>query len=91
MEPVQNEPKMTDAIIAELLIFVQSLSRWKTPALAPDSSLFESQRLDSMNFSELVGFVETQYQITIRARDMIPENFDTIDRLANLVRELQTR
>ena len=82
---------MSEALEEEILSFVQTICRRQETSLANESSLFESQRLDSMNFSELLGFLETRYQIKVRARDMIPENFDTIQRLAKFIRQLQTK
>ena len=53
--------------------------------LGDDVSLIESDLVDSTGILELVAFVETTYNVTVRDADIVPANFDTIGRIASFV------
>ena len=53
--------------------------------LGDDVSLIESDLVDSTGILELVAFVETTYNITVRDADIVPANFDSIGRIASFV------
>lgn len=56
-----------------------------------DSDAFmENGILDSMNVMELVGFVEQQFGIPVADHEIVPEHFDSIERLAAFVRGKQS-
>ena len=55
-----------------------------------DASLLEAGIIDSIGVMELVTFVSQTYQITVPPEDISPDNFDTINRLANYVQHKQT-
>lgn len=48
-------------------------------------SLLEAGALDSTGVIELVGFLEETFGIPIRDEDLVPENFDAIDRITRFV------
>jgi len=51
--------------------------------------LLESGILDSLGILELVGYMEQHYKIVVSDEDLIPENFESIDRIASyIVRKL---
>lgn len=50
-------------------------------ALADDTSLLESGRVDSTGVLTLVAFVEDTYGLEVSDEDLVPENFDSIDRI----------
>ena len=50
------------------------------------ASFLENGIIDSMNVLELVMFVEEKYNIKVSDNDIIPDNFDSVERLANFVR-----
>ena len=43
-----------------------------------DDALFESGLLDSLNFLQLVEYIENQFGIIVEDSDMVNENFDSI-------------
>jgi acyl carrier protein len=51
-----------------------------------DSSLLAEGILDSMAILELVTWAQKTFGITIEIRDITPENFDSIARLASFIR-----
>ena len=62
------------------------------PALLPlanDTSLMESNILDSVAFLNLVMFLEEQFGIHVNDWDLTRENFETVDAIAAFVRERQ--
>jgi acyl carrier protein len=51
-----------------------------------DASFLDKGIVDSMNVLELVSFVEKQFGIAVEDQDLIPDNFDSVSRLAGYVR-----
>ena len=55
--------------------------------LQRDTSFQESGILDSMGFLSLITFVEEKYAIQIKDREIIPENFDSLHKIAGFVEQ----
>ena len=55
--------------------------------LSEDTSFQESGILDSMGFLSLITFVEEKYAIQIKDREIIPENFDSLHKIAGFVEQ----
>ncbi|AND67926.1 hypothetical protein ATSB10_04720 [Dyella thiooxydans] len=53
--------------------------------LANDASLLEKGVIDSTGVLELAMFLETQFGISVRADDLLPQNFDSVDSMAGFV------
>jgi len=51
-----------------------------------DASFLDKGVVDSMNVLELVSFVEKQFGIVVEDQDLVPDNFDSVGRLADYVR-----
>jgi acyl carrier protein len=65
------------------------LFREDREALSGSESLIEAGLIDSTGILELVAFVEERFRIEISDADLVPANFDSIDRIAAyLVRAL---
>ena len=59
--------------------------------LQDDASLMDSGIIDSTGILELITFMETTYHVTIENEEMIPENLDSVSRLARfLTRKLDS-
>ncbi len=56
---------------------------------ADDVSFLDQGIVDSMNVLELVNFVEERYGVKVDDRDIVPDNFDSVARLAAYVRSKQ--
>lgn len=51
-----------------------------------DASFLEEGIVDSQGVMELVAFVEEQFQLRVDDEDIVPDNFDSVSKLANYVR-----
>lgn len=53
--------------------------------LTDETSLIESGIIDSTGAAELVAFLEAQYDLTILDEEFVPENLDSVARIAAFV------
>jgi len=51
-----------------------------------EESLLERGVLDSMAMVELIAFLEREFSVKVARTDMVPENFDSIQAIAQFVR-----
>ena len=61
----------------------------RDPALLPlanETSLLESDILDSLNLLRLVVFLEERFGITMGDTDLLPENFDSVNTICAYLR-----
>ena len=58
----------------------------KHETIKNDDLLMESGILDSLGVVELVTYLEQQFKIVVSDEDLVPENFQTIQHLANFLR-----
>jgi acyl carrier protein len=58
-------------------------------ALTETTPLITTGILDSIATLKLVGFLENQFSISVEAHETDPENLDTVERMAKLVRSKQ--
>jgi acyl carrier protein len=54
-------------------------------ALTDEESLLDAGIVDSTGVLEIIGFLEDTYEIEVADEEMIPENLDSIERIAALV------
>jgi acyl carrier protein len=75
------------ALKSELRQFVTDSFMFGRPSkrFADDDSFLEMGIIDSTGVMELVAFLEERYAIKFQDRDLIPDNLDSIDRLAQFV------
>ena len=66
--------------ILENLLFTDDPSQ-----LPDDASLLDRGIIDSTGVLEIVLFLEEEFGIKVKDADMLPENFDTVDRMAQFV------
>lgn len=57
--------------------------------LGEDDSLLEMGIVDSTGVLDLVAFVEESFGISVADREITPENFDSISRLADFIKRKQ--
>jgi acyl carrier protein len=82
MQTIRHEIR---AFIIENFLFGQADS-----PLGPGDSFLEGGILDSTGVLELVGFLEERFAITVADDEMIPDNLDSVERVAQFVeRKLQ--
>lgn len=61
-----------------------------TATLAGDDSFLDKGIIDSTGILELVAFVEDRYRIKVEDRELLPDNLDSINRLAAFIRRKQS-
>jgi acyl carrier protein len=54
--------------------------------LSDDTPLFRTGIIDSFGLLSLVQYLETEFSISVRDEEMLPENFENIRTIAQLVR-----
>ena len=57
--------------------------------LTDSGSLLEMNIIDSTGVLELVGFLEETFEITIEDDELVPENLDSINRIADFINRKQ--
>jgi acyl carrier protein len=58
-------------------------------ALSDDDSLLDNGVIDSTGVLELIAFLEDRYQITVEDMELVPENLDSVSRLAGFIQRKQ--
>ncbi len=53
--------------------------------LDDDASFLEQGVIDSLGFMELVAFVEKEYGIKVGPQDLVPDNFDSVNKLSRYI------
>jgi len=59
--------------------------------LSHHDSLLEKGLLDSTGVLEVVMFIEQRYGITVDDHELIPDNLDSVDRIASFVERKRSR
>ncbi len=57
--------------------------------LDPDENLLESNILDSLSLMRIVIFLEEQFGTPVDDGELVPENFQTVNRIKSLVTNKQ--
>ncbi len=53
--------------------------------LSDQKSLLGSGVIDSTGVLELIAFLEQEYHVKFRDSDLVVENFDTVEKIANFI------
>jgi acyl carrier protein len=59
--------------------------------LRDSDALLESGILDSLGVLDLVSFLEQQFSIVVADDELVPENFQTVERIVTFVESRTTR
>ena len=57
---------------------------------ADDASLLEAGIIDSIGVMELVTFVGNTFKVTVPPEDILPDNFDSVQKLTDYIRRKQS-
>ena len=74
-----------DALKNELFDYVKENTFKETDSLQSATMLFVEGIFDSMGFALLLDFLETKYEIVADDEDLVEENFESIDAIANFI------
>ena len=58
-------------------------------ALTNDRSLIDSGIMDSTGVLELVGFIEETFEVQVDDTELVPENFDSVDKITGYIKRKQ--
>ncbi len=72
--------------ILENLMFSDNASE-----LPDDVSLLDRGIIDSTGVLEIVMFLEEQFAVKVQDKDLLPDNFDSVDRIAAFVGRLKAQ
>jgi acyl carrier protein len=81
--PMEIESRIREFISRSLLFAEDGF------AYGDDASLLDEGIIDSMGVLELVNFVSTQFALSVGPDEITPENFDSVNRLAQYIRRKQ--
>mgnify|MGYP001824775877 CR=1 FL=1 len=74
-----------EEIKKELFDYVKENTFKETDSLQSDTMIFVEGILDSMGFALLLDYLETKFQIVADDADLVEENFESIDALAEFI------
>jgi acyl carrier protein len=77
---VDIESKVRDYIVRNLML------KHSGTELSPDQPLLESGIMTSFGIVELVTYLEQTFGITIDDHDVVPENFQTVRTITQMVK-----
>ncbi len=76
----ENVESQVASYIAENILF--SRNGYPYPS---DASFLENGIIDSMNVLELVMFVEEKFKVKVDDSEIVPDNFDSVSKLASYI------
>lgn len=74
-----------EALHNELFKYVRVNTFKETKSLTADTKLFVEGIFDSMGFVLLVDYLENQFSIKMEDRDLIEENFESVNAIADFI------
>jgi acyl carrier protein len=74
-----------DTLKNELFKYVKENTFKETDTLRSDTKLFVEGIFDSMGFALLLDYLETTFQISANDSDLVEENFESIDAIAEFI------
>jgi acyl carrier protein len=74
-----------DEIKNELFAYVKENTFKETDTLQSDTKIFVEGIFDSMGFALLLDYLETKFQISANDSDLVEENFESIDAIAEYI------
>jgi acyl carrier protein len=79
-----TQPQTVEDKIKEFILKHFPLARKN--GFHPDEKWLESGLVDSLGILDLVNFLETEFSIKVSDEDLLPENFQSLDAVAEFVR-----
>jgi acyl carrier protein len=71
----------------DLIAFIRDGLNIDTP-IDGETELFSTGLLDSVSMVSLIGYIEEKVRITVQPGDVTLENFDSVQRIVDYVRNL---
>jgi len=80
-----REAKLEPKTIVRGFILSQFMAGQVGNPLEDDQSLIETGIIDSLDILKLMAFLEEKFKIEIKEQEVIPENFDTVNGIVDLI------
>ena len=77
--------KKMETLKNDLFDYVKDNTFKETETLDADTKLFVEGIFDSMGFALLIDFLEDKFSITADDSDLVEENFESINAIANFI------
>jgi len=74
-----------ESIKKELFAYVKENTFKETDSLKSDTKIFVEGIFDSMGFALLLDFLESKFNIQAEDSDLVEENFESIDAIADFI------
>ena len=81
MASTESDRPQTVSQLAVREFILQQFPRARKQQIKDSDQLLESGMLDSLGVLQVVTFIEQRYGFTVSDDDLVPENFQTIDRM----------
>ena len=82
MKNVIAETDIIETLVSEIK---RDFPRAKKNSFNNDEDLFDKGIIDSMGLLSIIGFIESEYSITVADEDVIPDNFSSIDAMRKYI------
>ena len=76
-------------MIRKITNFKNNLINIKPDIDVTNNNLIDEEILDSFDIVTIVSAVDEEFDIQITARDIVPENFNSVEAIYNLVKKLE--
>jgi acyl carrier protein len=88
LNQTMTKPTDTKTIEHPIREFIATNLLYTTDGFAytDDASLLQEGIVDSLGVVELVAFVQKQFEVKVEQQDVVPDNFDSVAKLAAFVR-----
>jgi acyl carrier protein len=80
-----GSPSMVESFLRDFIVKEIGVSSG-SPPIGESTKLIETGVLDSLSVLKLVMFIEDKFGIKVGADEVIPDNFETLDAMADFVR-----
>jgi len=88
---VSTNPLSVSSTAARIKAFLlEHFPSARSQSLGGAESLLENGVLDSLGILDLVAYLEREFGITVADDDLLPEHFETLDRLTAFVEQKRT-
>lgn len=78
---------MQEVLLAVKTFIADNFLFGQAPNFSDDDSFLENGLIDSMGILALVEFVTQSYGITVADEEILPENWDSVNRIAQFVKQ----
>lgn len=90
---MRDEKLVESSIEASIITYIVEdiLHNGQSSCVTATFPLLEDSFLDSTGLQQLLTFIEVQYDIAIEDEDLVPENFENVRAIAQLVERMMTK